>query len=98
LPTAYWHELTDELAANNLLFPDCIRLVILGGEKALPERLAAWQEHVGDGVQLINSYGPTETTIVASMHELPAANADLNSEVPIGRPIANAVVYVLDSR
>jgi len=94
LPTAYWHDLTDDLAANNLSLPDCIRLVILGGEKALPERLAAWREHVSDGVRLLNTYGPTETTIVATMFDLSAGKAV--SEAPIGRPIANAVVYVLD--
>jgi len=95
LPTAYWHDLSDDLAANNLALPDCIRLVILGGEKALPERLAVWRAHVSDSVRLLNTYGPTETTIVATMFDLSAANAV--SEAPIGRPIANTVVYVLDS-
>ena len=96
LPTAYWHELIDELAANNLSLPDCIRLVIVGGEKALPERLALWHEHVADRVRLLNTYGPTETTIVATMCDLSAANAEPILQAPIGQPIANAVVYVLD--
>lgn len=96
LPTAYWHELTDDLAADKLSLPECIRLVILGGEKALPERLAAWRERAGDSVRLINTYGPTETTIVATMCDLSAADAIAVSEAPIGRPIANAVTYVLD--
>src|SRR6266404_1011572 len=95
LPTAYWHDLTDDLAANNSSLPDCIRLVILGGEKALSERLAVWREHVSNSVRLLNTYGPTETTIIATMFDLSAANAV--SEAPIGRPIANTVVYVLDS-
>jgi amino acid adenylation domain-containing protein len=97
LPTAYWHELTDDLAVDNLSLPDCIRLVILGGEKALPEPLAVWRERVSDSVRLVNTYGPTETTIVATMYDLSAGNADESSEAPIGRPIANAVLYVLDS-
>src|SRR6267143_380226 len=75
LPTAYWHDLTDDLAANNFSLPDCIRLVILGGEKALPERLAVWREHVSGNVRLLNTYGPTETTIVATMSDLSAAKA-----------------------
>jgi len=62
LPTAYWHELTDELAADSLALPDCLRLVILGGEKALPERLVKWRQHAGSRVRLVNTYGPTETT------------------------------------
>jgi amino acid adenylation domain-containing protein len=96
LPTAYWHELTDELAAHDLSLPESLRLVILGGEKVLPERLAVWRERISDSVRLINTYGPTETTIVATMCDLSAADADLVSKAPIGRPIPNAVLYVLD--
>lgn len=97
LPTAYWHELTDDLVADNLSLPESIRLVILGGEKALPERLAAWREHVSGSVRLLNSYGPTETTVVATICDLSVADANADSEPSIGRPIANTVVYVLDS-
>ncbi|MFB2921206.1 MULTISPECIES: condensation domain-containing protein, partial [Aerosakkonema] len=39
LPTAYWHELTAFLSQRTLALPPSLRLVILGGEKALPERL-----------------------------------------------------------
>lgn len=97
LPTAYWHELTLDLVTDNLSLPESIRLVILGGEKALPGRLADWREHVGGGVRLLNSYGPTETTIVATICDLSVADTNAVSEAPIGRPIANTVVYVLDS-
>ena len=96
LPTAYWHELTDELVAHNLSLPAGLRLVILGGEEALPERLANWHERVGDVVQLINTYGPTETTVVATMCDLSARKKAPAGEGPIGRPIQNTVVYVLD--
>ena len=96
LPTAYWHELTDDLVAEKLSLPKSIRLVILGGEKALPERLAVWRKHVRGSVRLLNSYGPTEATIVATVCDLSTADANAVSEAPIGRPIANALVYVLD--
>ncbi|HEX3282865.1 MAG TPA: amino acid adenylation domain-containing protein, partial [Pyrinomonadaceae bacterium] len=97
LPTAYWHELTVDLVTDKLSLPQSIRLVILGGEKALPGRLATWREHVGDGVCLVNSYGPTEATIVATICDLSAAGANKVSAAPIGRPIANTILYVLDS-
>jgi amino acid adenylation domain-containing protein len=97
LPTAYWHELTDELAVDNLTLPQSLRLIILGGEAALPERLASWRRHAGDRVRLVNSYGPTETTIIATTFDLSVA-ADDNPvvDVPIGRPINNLSAYVLD--
>ncbi len=93
LPTAYWHELTDDLVIDQLTVPECVRLVILGGEKALSERLVAWRQSVGDRVRLINTYGPTEATIVTTLCEL----SEPQSGAPIGRPIANALLYVLDS-
>ncbi|MBC8030242.1 MAG: amino acid adenylation domain-containing protein [Pyrinomonadaceae bacterium] len=100
LPTAYWHELTDELAADGLSLPESLRLVILGGEKALPERLASWRQHAGTAdrrVRLVNTYGPTETTIVATMFDLsPQDDNKQVTDVPIGRPVNNLTVYVLD--
>ncbi|MGB9179573.1 MAG: amino acid adenylation domain-containing protein [Pyrinomonadaceae bacterium] len=100
LPTAYWHELTAKFAREVQAFPSDIRLVIIGGEKALPERLAAWQELVDERVRLVNTYGPTEATIVATMCELPgkaSGNGASLSEVPIGRAMRNAQAYVLDN-
>jgi len=97
LPTAYWHELADEIAADNLTLPQSLRLVILGGEKALPERLVKWHQHAGDRVRLVNTYGPTETTIVATMFDLPAQGGNKKiTDVPIGQPIGNLEVFVLD--
>ena len=43
LPTVYWHELTEELVSE-LTLPDALRLVIIGGERAVPERFTQWQK------------------------------------------------------
>ncbi len=102
LPTAYWHEIVAALKAEAddeaTTLPDSLRLVIIGGERALPERFQAWQQLVGTSVQLLNTYGPTETTIVATMSDLGqfAAYADPAADLPIGRPVANLYAYVLD--
>ncbi|HST62245.1 MAG TPA: amino acid adenylation domain-containing protein, partial [Longimicrobium sp.] len=63
--------------------------LLLGGE-ALPAELAARITGVLPG-GLINLYGPTETTVWSATH---AVQAD--GPVRIGRPIANARVYILD--
>jgi amino acid adenylation domain-containing protein len=96
LPTAYWHELTDALAGGELQLPSCLRLVIIGGEKASIDRLGKWQQVVGNKVRLLNSYGPTETTIAVTVSELTIDNPPLAGSVSIGRPFANTSVYVLD--
>ena len=99
LPTSYWHQLVLEMHAQGLQLPDTIRLVIIGGEKALPQLLAKWQGLNGHRPRLLNGYGPTEATIVATFWELPDGG-ETNGHyltVPIGRPIANVRAYILDA-
>lgn len=64
--------------------------LMIGGE-ALPPALAR-ELAAASGATLTNMYGPTETTIWSSTHRVPADAAD----VPIGRPISNTRMYVLD--
>ena len=95
LPTAYWHELTAHLSRSSLRVPESLRLVILGGEKALAGRVREWLSSVGRRVRLFNTYGPTETTVVATMCDL----TDLQpvpEQVPLGRAIPNAYACVLN--
>ncbi len=97
LPTAYWHELTKELVATNAVLPSSLRLVIIGGERALLQRVAEWQQAAPRNVRLVNSYGPTEATIVATMCSVEAETLN-GREVSIGRPVRNAQAYVLDQQ
>ena len=100
LPSAFWHELVDALDGQALALPPSVRLVIIGGEAALPERVAAWRARVGAHPRLLNTYGPTEATVVATVHDLsrPDDPAPASETVPIGRPLGAARVYVLDER
>lgn len=97
LPTAFWHELVQAMAVDHLALPSSLRLVIIGGERALPDRLALWQRLCPPSVQLINSYGPTEATVVATVWTA-GPSAPPAGEVPIGRPLANVQAFVLDTR
>jgi non-ribosomal peptide synthetase component F len=95
LPTAYWHELTAILSQETLVLAPSLRLVLIGGEKALPKRLKTWLECVGQQVRLVNTYGPTEATVVTTICDLSAADATLK-ELHIGRPLGNVQTYILD--
>jgi acyl carrier protein len=66
--------------------PD-LRLVVSAGEPCDPALARRW----GQFVPMVNAYGPTEATIYATVGTLEADGA-----FPIGRPIANMRVYVLD--
>lgn len=97
LPTPYWSEWVESIEQTGTTLPPSIRLVIVGSEKALPDSLVRWQRLAGDRVAWCNSYGPTETTVTAS-YFMPERQKDWMSAstVPIGRPIANVQLYVLD--
>ena len=96
LPTAYWHELIASLPGRKL--PSSLRCVIIGGERAVPEKLLAWHRHVGSQISLFNTYGPTEGTIAVTRCLLPPLlESKAVGEVPIGKPVANTAVYLLDS-
>ncbi len=99
LPTAYWHEIALSIAEEALVIPPSVRVILIGGERALPERLRLWQQHVGHQVRLFNTYGPTETTIAVTAAELTEMDQDMHiqREVSIGRPIANTQIYLLDA-
>ena len=95
LPTAYWYELTAFLSQKTVVLPPSLRLIIIGGEKALPERLKTWLQCVEQQVRLVNNYGPTEATVGATIYDLSVADTTLK-ELPIGRPLGNVQTYILD--
>ncbi|HEY2739678.1 MAG TPA: amino acid adenylation domain-containing protein, partial [Thermoanaerobaculia bacterium] len=98
LPTAYWHELAEGLDEAPL--PETLRRVILGGEAARAALLPGWRLSAAGSenqVALVNTYGPTEATIVTTRWEV-SSPATIPETIPIGRPIAGARVYVVDRR
>jgi len=68
--------------------PD-LKTVITAGEKCSADLVKRW----GKGRQFVNAYGPTETTVCASMYQ---TDPEEDSDPPIGRPIGNFELYVLD--
>jgi acyl-coenzyme A synthetase/AMP-(fatty) acid ligase/acyl carrier protein len=47
------------------------------------------------GLRLINAYGPTEGTIVATAHVM-TGPGEISTQIPIGRPLASTQIYLLD--
>ena len=73
-----------------------LRQLIIGGEALSVDHVARARELLPH-VRLVNGYGPTETTTFAACHEI-RSNPAGEDRIPIGRPIANTELYVLDER
>jgi len=72
---------------------DGLKAVIVAGE-ACPGALAERHHALLPATALYNEYGPTEATVWCTVHRCPAHES--RAQMPIGRPIPNAQVYVLD--
>jgi amino acid adenylation domain-containing protein len=77
---------------------DFMKLVVVSSEAWRNEKYAFFKRFCGPATRLINSYGLTEATIDSTFFE-PPPDADLppGRFVPIGRPLENSRIYVLDS-
>lgn len=96
LPTAYWHAFVEALAGESI-DTGPLRLVIVGGERVSLASLRRWHALAGTRIAWLNTYGPTEGTVTSTAYRVPADTTSLE-DVPIGRPIDGARVYVLDAQ
>ena len=98
LPSAYWHLFTLDCAAAGPRSYGQLRQVHVGGEAMSVEGLRHWQAAGLGSVRLLNTYGPTEATVVSSTLECSNLNADTLSEhgIPIGRALPGRSLYVMD--
>ncbi|SFL87825.1 amino acid adenylation domain-containing protein, partial [Rugamonas rubra] len=90
LPALFWEQLAlDDGAA----IPPCVRRVVVGGEAMGKAALRAWFDRPGHRPELYNAYGPSETSVCASVQ--PCEDRG-DAAQPIGRPIDNTSMYLLD--
>ncbi|MCO7189533.1 MULTISPECIES: non-ribosomal peptide synthetase [unclassified Pseudoalteromonas] len=89
LPTAYWHQ----LAMSPVDLGSAMRIITVGGEQMQSTALRAWQRHYGSAIRIINAYGPTETTISATLMDVTRYQGD---SIPIGQPLTGLTVHILD--
>ncbi|HEU0079304.1 MAG TPA: amino acid adenylation domain-containing protein, partial [Longimicrobiaceae bacterium] len=75
-----------------------LRLVVFGGEALEPGTLRPWVERHGDErPRLVNMYGITETTVHVTYRPVTRRDVESGSTSPIGVPIPDLGVYVLDA-
>ncbi len=69
-----------------------LKQVFLGGESIQLSQLHAWLDHSTTHAALVNMYGPTECTDIATFYR----HKKTDKKLPIGRPINNVQLYVVD--
>uniref|UniRef100_UPI000C04C299 non-ribosomal peptide synthetase n=1 Tax=Xenorhabdus sp. KJ12.1 TaxID=1851571 RepID=UPI000C04C299 len=73
-----------------------LRYLLVGGEVLNPKKIQQVQLSESRPTHLINAYGPTETTTIATTYAI-TSTTNVAYTIPIGRPIANTQIYILDS-
>jgi amino acid adenylation domain-containing protein len=80
---------------------EAAHVIVVGGEQLGARLLSRWKRELLPRAAFVNEYGPTETVVGCTTWTLSGEDglAELKGRAaaPIGRPIANARVYVLDS-
>ncbi|HTE28647.1 amino acid adenylation domain-containing protein [Flavitalea sp.] len=72
-----------------------LRTMIVGGEDFKRDLAESIVESFHHEIAIYNEYGPTEATVGCIVHRYDLSN-DLSNSVPIGKPIANMLAYILD--
>jgi amino acid adenylation domain-containing protein len=88
------------LLVNQELDPhkfSALRHILLAGEPLLPADVRKWMDVFGERIQLVNLYGPTETTMTKFSYFVTAADRDQRS-IPIGKPMDGARALVFDAK
>jgi amino acid adenylation domain-containing protein len=87
--------LLNELIASDGNHAPTLTLMI-GGEALIPLDVLFWQKRFPQ-VRIVNHFGPTETTVGCCTFEITGPAGGMRS-IPIGRPIANTRIYILDAQ
>ncbi|CAN5342232.1 hypothetical protein BH24PSE2_BH24PSE2_12570 [soil metagenome] len=72
--------------------------ILTGGEVLSVPHVCKAQAVLDNRPQFINGYGPTESTTFTTCYRIPPDLSPETRSIPIGRPIGNTRVYVLDPR
>src|SRR5437868_4081847 len=98
IPPSYWTQIVDSVVESGGAVPKWINLFITGGETVPPDKLAAWLKHTRHSSRFIAAYGPTEAAITSTIYQATSEFAEESqARVPIGRPLSNTEIYLLDS-
>ncbi|HEX5119701.1 MAG TPA: amino acid adenylation domain-containing protein [Pseudonocardiaceae bacterium] len=98
LPVSFWHAWVDQLHAGGRV-PAGVHTVWLNAEEPGVERYQRWLTATGGRIRLLNTYGPTEGTVTATIYD-PAVDGPAHEvwqRFPIGFGLATLALHLLDA-
>ncbi|WP_329576675.1 amino acid adenylation domain-containing protein [Kitasatospora sp. NBC_01250] len=96
LPVSFWHAWVERMTAERLRVPGGVHTLLLNAEAPAPARYQDWLRLCDAPVRWINTYGPTEATVTATLHQPAADGTAPPLRFPIGTALANTTLHVLD--
>jgi amino acid adenylation domain-containing protein len=72
-----------------------LQRILMAGEALYGKDVQRWIDLVGDRIELVNLYGPSETTLIKTFYRISERPASASSIVPVGKPIANTAILIL---
>ncbi|WP_053079585.1 non-ribosomal peptide synthetase [Brevibacillus brevis] len=94
-PSAFY-PLLEENADDDYKKLKSLRWIFLGGEPIHMTKLGPWLRSENCQAEIVNTYGPTECTDIASYYRMRSEDWQGEAELPIGKPIDNVRLYVVD--
>ena len=99
---SFWRSCTSTLEGLNEetrreLLDNRLRLMLSASEPLLSDIPRTWMSQFGHPAHHVHMFGQTETAGIVSLYHVPSVIDDELSVVPIGRPIANSEIYILDA-
>ncbi len=77
-------------------FPSLQR-ILMAGEPLLPADVKRWRAVFGDRIELVNFYGPSETTMIKLFHRVRPEDAEAKT-IPVGQPMPGCRALVVDDK
>ncbi len=84
--------LIKELSSQQL--PD-LQTILLAGEPLYAKDVTAWRALFGERIELVNVYGPSETTLAKAYHTIKELPAQPQAMIPIGQAISNSALLII---
>lgn len=96
LPTIFFNQLASYLSDEGFHKLAKVRIITVAGEALYGEQVRSFQRKFGNQIDIVNVYGPTECTVATTTHRISEQVPEHVVNIPIGRPIHNYKVYIVN--